>query len=181
MKYEVMFLVFLTIAASCGQRERLTSYARPPGTPSSGGPYSSVGTDNGDELLLDNHAPALLLDNESASAGPVADNDRCFVCHLNYMSEDIAVVHAQANIGCADCHGKSDEHIADESWASGGNGTPPDIMYTKAQINPACLACHPKKTIDTDDHEPLFLAGATLVCTDCHGKHRLETRKCVWK
>jgi hypothetical protein len=98
------------------------------------------------------------------------------------MQEDIAVTHARNGMGCAHCHGESDEHIADESWASGGNGTAPDIMYPPAKINPFCMSCHTKDKIDTEQHKPLFAAGATqMVCTDCHGDHRLTNRKCKWK
>jgi len=134
-------------------------------------------------LLLDDE-PLLLLDDDSQtdqSDGPEADNSRCFVCHVNYMQEDIAVIHARADIGCAGCHGESDEHIADESWASGGNGTAPDIMCPRPKINPFCMGCHPKDKIDTDQHKPLFANIEKMVCTDCHGDHRLEVRKCKWK
>ena len=113
-------------------------------------------------LLLDDE-PLLLLDDEP-EGDPLdesgADNSRCFVCHINYMQEDIAVTHARANIGCAGCHGESDEHIADESWASGGNGTPPEIMYRRSEVNPACLKCHAKNEMDEDAHEEFF-AGET--------------------
>ncbi len=130
--------------------------------------------------------PLLLLDDYEEEyappTGPVADNSRCFVCHVNYMQEDIAVTHAQADIGCAHCHGECDDHIADESWASGGNGTAPDIMYTRPKINPLCIGCHQKDKIDTEQHKPLFADTAEKkVCTDCHGKHRLEIRRCKWK
>ena len=134
-------------------------------------------------LLLDDE-PLLLLDDEpdaEQSGGSGADNSRCFVCHVNYMQEDIAVIHAGANIGCAGCHGESDEHIADESWASGGNGTAPETMYPRPKINPFCIGCHPKDKIDTDQHKPLFANFEKMVCTDCHGSHRLEVRKCKWK
>ena len=135
-------------------------------------------------LLLDDE-PLLLLDDEPealSSDEPGADNSRCFVCHINYMQEDVAVTHARANMGCAECHGESDEHIADESWASGGNGTAPDIMYPRPKINPFCMGCHPKDKIDTEQHKPLFAAGAEpLVCTDCHGDHRLTNRMCKCK
>ena len=139
---------------------------------------------NDEPLLLDDE-PLLLLDDEP---GPEqlhdsgADNSRCFVCHVNYMQEDIAVTHARANIGCAGCHGESDEHIADESWASGGNGTAPDIMYPRPKINPFCMGCHPRDKIDTEQHKPLFASGSKeRYCTDCHGDHRLAVRKCKWK
>ena len=134
-------------------------------------------------LLLDDEP--LLLDNgpdEDSSTGSMANNSRCFVCHINYMQEDIAVTHARVNIGCANCHGDSDEHIADESWASGENGTAPDIMYPRTKINPFCMGCHPKDKIDTEQHKPL-IAGTIneMYCTDCHGEHRLTNRKCKWK
>jgi len=140
--------------------------------------------DNTDEepLLLLEDAPLLLDDGRQEPSGPVADNSRCYHCHLNYMDEELAVVHARALIGCADCHGNCDEHIADESWASGGNGTPPEIMYPREKINPFCLECHPKDEIDELEHKGLF-AGTSKeeYCTDCHGDHRLAERKCKWR
>jgi uncharacterized protein YlaI len=55
-------------------------------------------------------------------------------------------------------------------------------MYPRDKINPACMGCHPKDKIDTAEHKALFAAPAnTVVCTDCHGQHRLETRKTKWK
>jgi len=135
-------------------------------------------------LLLDDE-PLLLLDDDEGSeqsdAGPQADNSRCFVCHVNYMEEYLAVTHARVDMGCAYCHGESDEHIADESWASGGNGTAPGTMFPKPKIVPFCMGCHPKDKIDAVQHEPLFADMEKMVCTDCHGKHRLHARKCKWK
>ncbi len=142
-------------------------------------------TANGNAPLLLDDEPLLLLDNgidADRSAAPMADNSRCFVCHINYVQEALAVSHARANIGCKDCHGESDAHIADESWASGGNGTPPDVMYPRTRINSACMACHPKDKINTEQHKLLFVSTAeTKTCTDCHGSHRLTRRTCKWK
>lgn len=129
-------------------------------------------------------APLLLEEEpaEEASGGPVADNSRCFVCHVNYMQEKLAVTHANANIGCARCHGASDAHIADESWASGDNGTAPDHMYPRDKINAACMACHSKDKIDTPQHQAVLMdASGQKACTDCHGNHRLPQRRCKWK
>jgi hypothetical protein len=127
----------------------------------------------------------LLLEDEPDNGGPSeagADNSRCFVCHANYVQEQIAVTHAEAGIGCAKCHGPSDAHIADESWASGGNGTAPDRMYPRDKINPSCLHCHPKDKIDTAQHQAVLTdTEGKQVCTDCHGSHRLPQRRCKWK
>jgi len=168
MKYYLLvFVAVCVVVTGCCQRESVLE------------PEAK----NEAPLLLDDELLLLLDDQRDTeqSNGPQADNSRCFVCHINYMQEDIAVVHARANIGCADCHGQSDEHIADESWASGGNGTAPDTMFPKLKINPFCMGCHTKDKIDTDQHKPLFANLEKMVCTDCHGSHRLEVRKCKWK
>ena len=97
--------------------------------------------------------------------GPVADNSRCYVCHINYEDEALAFVHARANIGCEQCHGVSDAHCSDED-----NITPPDIMYPAEKINSFCKSCHPTAT----------LGGGKKYCTDCHGNHRLSYRTRKW-
>ena len=127
--------------------------------------------------------PLLLLDDAAdAVTAEGADNSRCQVCHINFMKEELTRTHARAGIGCAKCHGICDDHIADESWASGGNGTAPDTMFPKAKINVFCLGCHPKDKIDADQHKDVLAGtGDKKYCTDCHGKHRMVTRKCKWK
>ncbi len=131
--------------------------------------------------------PLLLEDDDDAPEGPSAgaDNSRCFVCHLNMKTEQIAATHAEAKVGCARCHGASDAHIADESWASGGNGTAPDKMFPRDKINAFCQTCHDMSTPDTERKCKFPTLGApdakAKVCTDCHGNHRLATRKCKWK
>ena len=109
--------------------------------------------------------------------GPIADNSRCHVCHINYAEEDLAVTHARANIGCDRCHGSSAAHCSDE-----GNITPPDIMFSRKRINPFCMECHPRETIGIVKHKA-FLKGAGApgkACTDCHGEHRLSHRSRCW-
>jgi len=178
MKYYLLVSVTVCIVVTgCCQVESVRE------TETNGEPKAPPEVKQKAPLLLDEE-PLLLLDDEpeaERSDSPQADNSRCFVCHINYMQEDIAVTHARADIGCADCHGQSDEHIADESWASGGNGTAPEIMYPRPKINPACMDCHPKDKLDTDQHKSLFANFEKTVCTDCHGEHRLEVRKCKWK
>ena len=110
--------------------------------------------------------------------GPVADNSRCHVCHINYEDEPLAVTHRQVGVGCERCHGASDAHCADED-----NVTPPEIMYPTGKINAACGKCHPSSAIDIRPHEPLFDGSAPeneQNCTDCHGQHRLAYRTRQW-
>ena len=178
MKYHLLiFIAAFVLVIGCGQEESVHKPEANDGLKMPPAVKAEA------PLLLDDE-PLLLLDDEpqaGQSDGPQADNSRCFVCHVNYMQEDIAVIHARADIGCAGCHGESDEHIADESWASGGNGTAPDIMYPRPKINPFCMGCHTKDKIDTEQHKPLFANFENMVCTDCHGSHRLAVRKCKWK
>jgi len=195
MKYFFLMLIIAAVAVAGTGCEQVKSAQKEQTNPGPAvGPETVTApeteTDDGpllleDEPLLLNDEPLLLLDDgpdEDSSTDSMADNSRCFVCHINYMYEDIAVTHARVNMGCANCHGESDEHIADESWASGGNGTAPDIMYPRAKINPFCMGCHPREKIDSEQHKPLFTdTTEEKYCTDCHGEHRLTNRKCKWK
>lgn len=129
-----------------------------------------------------NDEPPLLLEDHNeqespAPNGPVADNSRCHVCHINYADEELAVLHARVNISCEQCHGPSDAHCSDED-----NVMPAEIMYPLEKINPSCLACHPWDKIDIQPHESLFEGTATekKYCTDCHGEHRLGYRTRKW-
>lgn len=175
MKYGFLFVVLagaIVVVTGCEQMESTEK----PDTSTDSKPSEKSITDEEPLLLLDDSEEEVV-----PPTGPVADNSRCFVCHFNYIQEEIAVTHARANIGCAHCHGECDEHIADESWVSGGNGTAPDIMYLRPKINPLCMGCHQKEKIEKQ-HKPLFAdTPEQKVCTDCHGKHRLEIRRCKWK
>ena len=124
--------------------------------------------------------PLLLLEDAeelAAPSGPVADNSRCYVCHINYEEEALTFVHAMADIGCEQCHGSSDAHCSDED-----NITPPDIMYPAAKIESFCMHCHPKDKIDIPVHKSVFAENSTEegYCTECHGDHRLSHRTRRW-
>jgi len=134
----------------------------------------------------------LLLDDEpevDSKETPKADNSRCHVCHLNFALEELAVSHARHGIGCNKCHGECDAHIDDESWAAGGPGTPPDIMYPRERIDSACSDCHDTHDVPAVKVVQRFLkrrpdkpTSARIVCTDCHGQHRVnpQLRKAWW-
>jgi len=128
-------------------------------------------------------SPLLLEDDDSAetvapATGPVADNSRCHVCHINFADEELAVEHARADVGCETCHGPSDAHCNDED-----NITPPDVMFPVARINPTCMGCHPRDEISILPHRA-WLNGTAPEgkrhCTGCHGDHRIGYRTRRW-
>ncbi len=122
-----------------------------------------------------NNAPKI-ADKKIQPKGPVADNSRCHVCHINFEEEDLAVVHARANIGCVSCHGDSSAHSSDED-----NVTAPDIMYPRPKLNAACMKCHGRAKLSVV-HQSV-LAGKdpkNKYCIDCHGEHRVNHRTKNW-
>ncbi len=133
------------------------------------------------------HPSALAADAKPAAPIPAAspsntakpakaNNSACFVCHVNFQEEELAVAHARIGVGCAQCHGKSRAHTDDES-----NVIPPEILFPKAKVNAACLKCHAREKL-SEVHKT-FLAGADVknkYCTDCHGNHRINHRTRFW-
>jgi hypothetical protein len=129
--------------------------------------------------------PLLLLDSGPAKSlppakGPMADNNRCHVCHGNFSDEDLAFSHARNNVGCERCHGASDTHCEDE-----GNVTAPTILIGRERIDKSCKECHPPpdEKIVQDARYCLFIPDekdSRKVCTECHGKHRMNQRTVHW-
>lgn len=140
-------------------------------------------------LVIDREAPLLLDERaETGESGSeptpqaVADNSACFVCHANYEDEPLAHQHARAGIGCVDCHGESHPHRNDEN-----NITPPDIMYPAERIDPSCRECHATHDVPATEVIALWLNRCSakkdpknILCTDCHGEHRLKVRTVRW-
>jgi hypothetical protein len=137
-------------------------------------------------LKVDKTAPLLLLKKPTPkaadNAGARADNSACFCCHGNYQDEPLVAVHAIEKIGCNECHGDSFAHRGDE-----GNVTPPDKMYWPERIGPMCRQCHethnaPPQKVIARWRECCAAIGRPdeIVCTDCHGQHRLPSRTVVW-
>ncbi len=117
-------------------------------------------------------------DDTTSHIGP-ADNSYCYVCHINYKSEDITTNHQKYGIGCESCHGMSDNHSSDENGL-----TAPDRMFAKDKIRAYCTSCHSEKNLRKVDMHRQFVftdkTGDRKVCTDCHGKHRLVNRTRKW-
>lgn len=137
------------------------------------------------DTLLDPDEPPLLLEelDENGAGrpepdGPVADNYRCHVCHMNFDGENFSTMHARANVGCEDCHGKSYAHCSDED-----NITPPDVMFPKDKINDSCFECHDKDDVKEEAGHKKFYAGESdhEYCTECHAtKHKVPVRTRRW-
>ena len=157
--------------------------------PTSASGDKSESTGGPPPLVVDSDAPLLLdepTEEQQAFAAEVTraavENAACFVCHANYRSEFLANRHARANVGCAGCHGQSFAHRNDEN-----NTTPPETMYPADKIDSFCQGCHkshdvpPGKVVahwakrNPDKTDP-----AEIVCTDCHGDHRIKVRTIIW-
>ncbi len=110
------------------------------------------------------------------------DNQFCYVCHGNYKGEELVLAHAKEAVGCVDCHGESFPHRNDE-----GNITPPDKMYAPGDVDEMCGRCHKRHNVPAMDviagwqrRCPTKTDPKTIVCTDCHGGHRLKLRTVWW-
>lgn len=110
------------------------------------------------------------------------DNFACYVCHGNYDGEQLVVTHGKEKIGCIDCHGQSHPHRNDED-----NVTPPEKMYVPQDVDKMCGTCHKNHdvaAVDVIAHWQERCSAETdpqkIVCTDCHGNHRLRLRTVWW-
>ncbi len=134
-------------------------------------------------LQVDKSSPLLLEEAGSTDGKPLADNSACQVCHMNYAEEPLAVQHAKAHVGCVNCHGDSFAHRNDEN-----NTTPPDKIFAAEKVDSLCQQCHEqnhnapaKKVVERWlGLEPGKKTPQNLICTDCHGKHRLAIRTVRW-
>jgi len=135
-------------------------------------------------LIIDMSSPLLLAEPTETPDKKVhkADNSACYVCHANYEEEEMVGWHAVEDTGCVDCHGDSFAHRNDEN-----NTTPPDVMFPAAKIAENCAECHDEHDVPARkviarllERCPEKTDAKTLVCTDCHGHHRLKLRTVVW-
>jgi hypothetical protein len=111
------------------------------------------------------------------------NNMLCFVCHVNFAENDAIADHISEGITCAHCHGKSIDHMNDESMM-----TPPDILYGRNEVEGLCIQCHHQPHKDQQAID-FFLQkwdgqkrenGRNVtedsICTDCHGRHTIPRR-----
>jgi hypothetical protein len=117
---------------------------------------------------------------------PMGPNAACYVCHVTFVDEPLAVEHLRAKTTCIDCHGTSQGHANDENIGA----TPPDIVIQRPQVNCACRKCHQGHDVRPEDVIARWIERARfrsrsarpakgplqpqVVCTDCHGSHRVS-------
>ena len=111
------------------------------------------------------------------------NNRLCLVCHLNFAENDSIAGHTSEGITCAHCHGRSVDHMNDESMM-----TPPDILYGRTEVEAMCKQCHPRNHENPQAVETFRgrWAGTkrengrnvtdNSICTDCHGQHTIPRR-----
>jgi hypothetical protein len=132
---------------------------------------------------------------------PLGPNAACYVCHMTFVDEELALTHLAVDITCADCHGASEGHANDEDIGA----TPPDIVIKGPAINQSCRNCHKRHDVAPEEVIARWLARQkqaqaqakpksppapakapakaakpaakrqppVIVCTDCHGQHRV--------
>lgn len=122
----------------------------------------------------DADASADKSDESSETIDPLSVNATCYVCHIPFIREEISRVHFKEEVTCIECHGVSAAHANDEDVGA----TKPDIVYKRAQVDKMCGKCHEDHDVPATDVIARFLdreiTESPAVCTDCHGKHRIE-------
>ncbi len=105
---------------------------------------------------------------------PLSVNATCYVCHMTFVREEISRVHFKEEVTCIKCHGLSAAHANDEDIGA----TKPDIVYKRNQVDEMCAKCHEEHDVPATDVIARFvereITESPPVCTDCHGKHRIE-------
>jgi formate-dependent nitrite reductase cytochrome c552 subunit len=117
------------------------------------------------------------------SGGMPKNNMLCFVCHVNFAENDAIADHISEGITCAHCHGKSIDHMNDESMM-----TTPDILYGRDEVEELCIQCHRQLHNDPQAVDAFLKKwngqkrenGRNVTedstCTDCHGRHTIPHR-----
>lgn len=100
------------------------------------------------------------LQPSEAGVNPLAG---CVMCHVDVEEEYIRSPHFAQQMGCRQCHGPSEGHIADEN-----NDVKPDGVFSRENVEVLCGSCHQFSATTESSFAPGSYAP---VCTDCHGYH----------
>jgi len=92
----------------------------------------------------------------------------CLQCHTDVGDRYQGSRHEKEDVTCADCHGPSEGHLADEN-----NQVKPDETFAREDVDHLCGDCHDcSRTLPADwASRP---QNERPVCTDCHGSHALR-------
>ena len=105
---------------------------------------------------------------------PMSVNATCYICHMTFVREPISRIHFKAKVTCIKCHGLSSDHANDEDVGA----TKPDNIFKREKINAMCVECHKNHDVPAGEVIARFLqrkpTQSPLVCSDCHGQHRIE-------
>ncbi len=105
---------------------------------------------------------------------PMGPNGACYVCHMTFVREELAKTHLAKKVTCVKCHGLSAKHANDEDIGA----TKPDRPYTREQVSAMCRQCHKRHDVPPELVAARCiergLTETPVVCTDCHGTHRIE-------
>ena len=129
----------------------------------------------------DNSSPPTAQEQKHDPLGP---NAGCYVCHTTFLREPLSRTHLKAKVGCVRCHGVSADHANDEDIGA----TKPDIRFRRVQVNGHCRTCHARHDVAPEAivarwrgrraSQPTSRpAVGGIVCTDCHGQHRIAKRR----
>jgi hypothetical protein len=101
---------------------------------------------------------------------------------MDFADEPITSDHILKGVTCAHCHGKSVEHMHDETMMTG-----PDVLWGRSEVEAMCLYCHtPHTNPDAVEEFRREWLGkkrengravtVDSICTDCHGLHTIARR-----
>ena len=112
---------------------------------------------------------------KGAELDPLGANAACYVCHIPFVKEELSRDHLREKITCVKCHGLSADHANDEDIGA----TSPDVKFGRKEIAGLCRECHPKHDVPAREvvarfHQRRLSPQRSVVCTDCHGHHRIE-------
>ncbi len=177
------FLIVLGVATGRPQQAGGESRDKPAGKAA---PSVQPGPSQPPPLELDEAEPlrldSVIKPGPPATSKQTADNGACLVCHANFRKESLAATHASNAVGCSSCHGLSTAHRNDEA-----NIIPPDHMFAVESIDSSCSRCHVGHDVEPRAVVKRFLEKSptqtemkSLVCTSCHGEHRMAVRTVRW-
>lgn len=176
-----MLLLMTVAAAMTGCGLSVETDSAPPNTSTSVADSGTPLQDDppGGEAAAVSEAAAAIDDAVLYDSGYEEDNASCMVCHIDFETEEISLVHLDAGLTCMACHGDSDDHRSDEF-----NIVRPDVLWGRAEMEAFCMQCHKKHKYpekveafhaewDSRRRPNGRLIEPESACMDCRGNHAI--------